>query len=164
MTFGWQQAVLVVTAVLFLGFLLVKMRPGGTHRAALTAEVRAAQERARIAETPRARAEALLDAGVLAVRAGRRWMTATGFFLRAMNADPTSSLIVQRLIQTFHARRPRLLEKILWRRLGTLPWDDAHQAVLGEVAVGLAQLYDRQLRDRSRAEVMRRVAKTFGRG
>lgn len=163
MTIGWQQAVLAGAAVLFLGFLLVRMWPGGPRREALGAEARAARERARSAATPRARAEALCDAAKLAVRDGGRWTAAAGLFIRALNADPTWPDAVVQLAQTFRRRRPRLLEKMLWRRLGLLPWDDAHRASLREVTAALAALYDRELRDKSRAEVMRRMAKTFDR-
>ena len=161
MAIGWQQAVLTGVAMLFLGFLLVRMRPGGSDRGALSAEVRAARDRARAAVTPRARAEALVEAGRLSVKSGGRWTAGAGFFLRAMNTDPTWPDAVQQLVSTFKMRRPRLLEKILWRRLGHLPWDDAHRPVLREVASGLVRLYERELRDRSRAEVMRRVLRTF---
>jgi hypothetical protein len=161
MAIGWQQAVLAGAAVLFLGFLLVRMWPGGPRRAALGADVRAARERARAAATPRARAEALCEAGRLSAREGGRWTAAAGFFIRALNADPTWPDAVVQLAHTFRRRRPRALEKILWRRLGLLPWDDAHRASLREIAAALAALYERDLRDKSRAEVMRRIAKTF---
>lgn len=162
MEFGWQQAVLTGVAVLFLGFLVVRMWPGRTSRGALGADARAARDRARAATTPRARAEALRDAGKLAVRDGARWTAAAGFFLRAMNSDPTFAEAVSDLVQSFHKRRPRLLEKMLWRRLSIVPWDAAHHASLREIAGGLAGLYERELRDKARAEVMRRVQKGFG--
>jgi len=161
MGIGWQQAALAGVAVLFLGFLLARLWPSSRGRAALGADVRAARDRARGADTPRARAEALCDAGRLSARGQGRWTAAAGFFIRALNADPTSSDVVVQLTQTFRRRRPRLLEKILWRRLGLLPWDDAHRASLREITVGLAALYERELRDKSRAEVMRRLGKTF---
>lgn len=161
MAIGWQEAVLAGVAVLFLGFLLVKMWPGAGGRLALSADVRAARERAHAAVTPRARAEALVEAGRLSVRSGGRWTAAAGFFLRAMNADPTWPDAVRQLVSTFKMRRPRLLEKMLWRRLGHLPWDAEHRAALHEVATGLTRLYERELRDRSRADAMRKVGRTF---
>jgi hypothetical protein len=161
MAIGWQEAALAVAAVSFLGFLLVKLRPGGGGPGALSADVRAARDRAHAATTPRARAEALVEAGRLSVRTRGRWTAAAGFFLRAMNADPTWPDAVHQLVSAFKMRRPRLLEKMLWRRLGALPWDAAHRAVLREVVAGLVRLYERELRDRSRAEVMRRVGKGF---
>src|SRR5690242_3013815 len=111
MGIGWQQAVLAGAAVLFLGFLLVKMWPGGRlgARTALGGEVRAARDRARGAATPRERAEALCEAGRLSVREGGRWTAAAGFFIRALNADPTGPDTVTQLVHTFRRRRPRLL-------------------------------------------------------
>jgi hypothetical protein len=161
---GWQQMVPVVAAVLFLGFLVLRLWPGGVRRGALGVDVRAARERAHAAATPRARAEALVEAGQLCVRDGSRWTAAAGFFLRALNADPTWPPAVAALVQTFQRRRPRMLEKMLWRRLGMLPWDDAHQGSLREITAGLAAVYEGALRDKSKAEVMRRLAKTFAVG
>ncbi len=157
---GWQVA-LVAVAVLFLAFLLVQMRPGGFRREGLGGEVRAARDRAHAAKTPRERAEALCEAGSLAVRDGARWTAAAGFFLRALNADPTWPDAVALLAAAFRRRRPRLLEKILWRRLGNLPWDDAHRAVLRVIAGELAALYTRERRDPAKLAVFRRLEKTF---
>jgi hypothetical protein len=150
---GGREIVLAGMAGLFLAFLLWQMRPGGSRRRALGAEVRAARERARAAATPSAKAEALCQAGAIAVRDGARWTSAAGSYLRAMKADPTSTSAVTQLVTTFRARRPRLLEKILWRRLGHLPWDAAHWEVLVALASSLRQLYERERRDRVRARV-----------
>jgi len=161
MELGWQQAALAVAAVLFLGFLIFRLWPSGARRAGLGPEVRAARERARAATTPHARAEALVEAARLSVHDGARTTAAVGLFLRAMNSDPTWPDAVIQLVVTFRRRRPRLLEKILWRRLGQLPWDGEHRAALREVASGLAGLYEREIKDRSRAEVLRRLRGTF---
>src|SRR4051812_44085755 len=101
MAMGWQ-VVLAGAAVLFLGFLLVKMRPGRPRRGSLGAEVIAARARAHAATTPRARAEALSEAATLAVHDGARWTAAAGMFLRAMKADPTWSEPVQQVVRAFH--------------------------------------------------------------
>ncbi len=78
-----------------------------------------------------------------------------------MNADPLWPEAVSRLVLAFRRRRPRLLEKILWRRLGSLPWDDAHRPVLLVIAETLRELYDKERRDRVRGAVFRRLAATF---
>jgi hypothetical protein len=158
--FGWQT-VLAAVAVLFLAFLLWQMRPDGTRRGAVGADVRAARARALAATSPRARAEALCEAGTLALEGKARWTAAAGSFLRAMNADPTWPESVQQLALAFHRRRPRTLERILWRRLGHLPWDDAHRPVLLVIAACLRQLYEKERRDASRAAVFRRLEETF---
>ena len=54
-----------------------------------------------------------------------------------------------------------MLEKILWRRLGALPWDDAHGAVLREAASSLAGLYTRELHDKHRAAACGKLAEAF---
>jgi hypothetical protein len=157
---SWQMA-LVAVAVLFVVFLIVQMRPGVARRRGLGGEVKAARERARTATTARARAAALCEAGALAVREGARWTASAGFFLRAMNADPTWPDAVRQMASTFHRRRPRLLEKILWRRLGHLPWDDAHRATLFAVTESLCELYERERRDATKLAVFRRLEETF---
>jgi len=156
-----REVVLAGVAVAFLAFLLWQMRPGSPRRRGLGVEARAACERARAAPTARARAEALCEAGVLAVRDGSRWTSAAGSFLRAMKADPVWPEAVQQLVLAFRRRRPRLLEKILWRRLGNLPWDDAHRAVLLLIVSTLRQLYEKERRDAVRAAVFRRLEARF---
>ncbi len=155
------ELVVAGVAVLFLVFLVFRMRPGSPRREVLGAEVKAARERARAASTPRARAEALAEAGTLAVRDGARWTAAAGSFLRAMNADPTWPEAVEQLVAAFRRRRPRMLEKILWRRLGHVPWDDAHRGVLLAMTRALRQLYEKERRDAVRAAVFRRLEATF---
>lgn len=157
MGFGWREA-LAAVAALFLGFLLVKLRPVSRSRAALSAEVSAARSRARTAATPRLRAEALCEAGEVSAKQGRRFTAAAGYFLRAMKADPTSAEIVERAANALQRRRPGLLEKLLWRRLAAVPWDDAHRAAARSLSLALGRVYERGLRDKARAEVLRRLA------
>jgi len=157
---AWQMP-LVGAAALFVVFLLWQMRPRGMRRQGLGAGVRAARERARAAATPEERAEALCEAGALAVKDGARWTAAAGSFLRAMSAAPESPVVVEQLVQTFRRHRPRLLERILWRRLGHLPWDDAHRPVLLAIAGGLRGLYEKERRDAIKAAMFRRLEATF---
>jgi hypothetical protein len=152
------QTALAAAAILFLGYLVVRMIPGRRRRAVLTDTVRAARQRAHEAATPHDRAAALAEAGTLAVRDGARWTAAAGFFLRAMNAEPTWTGAVQQTVEALRRRRPRMLEKILWRRLGALPWDDAHRAVLREAASALAGLYGKELHDKYRAAACAKLA------
>ncbi|WP_437489984.1 hypothetical protein WME75_12055 [Sorangium sp. So ce1014] len=161
MEIGWRH-VLAGVAALFILFLVVKMRPARRRRDALSAEVQAARERARRATTPRERAEALCDAGVQAMRSGRRVTAAVGFFVRAMRADPASARVIELASGALSRRRPRLLEKILWRRLAVLPWDGEHRDAARAAAVALEALYRREIRDRSRAEIMRKLTRTLG--
>jgi hypothetical protein len=161
MELGWRHA-LAGVAALFLLFLLVKMRPARRRRDALSEAVQAARERARRATTADERADALCEAGTLAIRSQRRITAAVGFFLRAMRADPTSAQVIQRTTSALARRRPRLLEKILWRRLAVLPWDGPHRDAARAAAIGLRELYLREIRDRNRAEILRKLARTLG--
>jgi hypothetical protein len=157
MEIGWRE-VLAGAAVLFMAFLLVKLRPTSSRRGALSPEVQAARSRAFAATDLRARAEAFTEAGALAATHGRRYTVAAGFFLRAMHADPAYPGAVLRMVTVLHKRRPRLLEKILWRRLAQVPWDDAHRKAVRAMVDGLSQLYGEQLRGAARAEVMKKLA------
>jgi|HubBroStandDraft_6_1064221.scaffolds.fasta_scaffold220502_3 hypothetical protein len=159
---GWQTA-LAIAALLFLGYLVVRLRPRRERRAGLTDTVRAARLRVLEAGTPRARAEALAAVGTIAAREGARWTSAAGYFLRAMNADPTWPGGVQQTVASLRRRRPRMLEKILWRRLGALPWDDAHRAVLREAAASLSALYAKELHDKHRAAACAKLAEELAR-
>lgn len=161
MVLGWRHA-LAGAAALFLLFLLIKMRPARQRRDALSEAVQAARERARRAATVDERAEAFCEAGVLALRSQRRVTAAVGFFVRAMRADPTSARVIEQMCRALARRRPRLLEKILWRRLAVLPWDGPHRAAARAAAIGLQELYLREIRDRNRAEILRKLARTLG--
>ncbi|HVY47060.1 MAG TPA: hypothetical protein VHB21_14330 [Minicystis sp.] len=160
MSLGWQEA-LVAVVLVFVAFLVVKMRPTTAARGELAADVRAARDRAREARSSRERAEALCEAGRLAAGEGR-WTAAAGFFLRAMNAEPAWPDAVVQASMSLSGRRPRLLEKMLWRRLDHVPWDAEHAAAARAAAVALAGLYEGKLRDRARAQVMRRMADRIG--
>ena len=148
-----------MAAAVFVVFLLAKLRPVrlGRGRPGLGAGVRAARERAHGATTARARAEALCEAGRLAAE-DRRWTASAGFFLRAMRTDPAWSAPVELAAAALARRRPRFLEKLLWRRLAALPWDGAHAAAARVTAARLASIYREQLRDPEKAEVLSRLA------
>jgi hypothetical protein len=156
MVFGWREA-LAAVAALFLGFLLVKLRPVSRSRV-LSAEVTAARMRARTAATPRLRASALCEAGEISAKQGQRGAAAAGYFMRAMKADPASVEIVERTANALLRQRPGLLEKLLWRRLAAVPWDEAHLPAARSMALGLGRVYGRSLRNKARAEVLRRLA------
>jgi hypothetical protein len=155
MSIGWREA-LAGVAVLFVAFLLVKMRPSSRRRAAVSDELKAARARVHEAKTPEDRARALTEAGRLAgVQA--RWTAAAGLFLRAMKAAPTDETVVAQTVETLRSKRPKLLEKILWRRLAHTDWDAAHGGVTRAAAEGLLSLYQGKLRDSSRAAFFRRL-------
>lgn len=156
----WRE-VLAVAAALFMAFLLVKLRPIRAQRGALSPEVMTARSRAFSATDLRARAEAFCEAGTLAATHGRRFTAAAGFFLRAMHADPAFAGAVERMVVVLHKRRPKLLEKILWRRLAQVPWDEAHRPAAKAMVEGLQKLYGQQRRYAARAEVMKKLVNAF---
>lgn len=153
---GDWRYLLVGAAVVFVVFLLVKMRPAWPLRARSSAEVRAARDRAREATTARGKAEALCEAGEIAARSALA-VSSVGYFLRAMRADPEWPLAVERTARAL-ARRPRLVERIMWRRLAEVPWDSEHREALRAAAFALRDVYDGRLRDRIRAEVANKIA------
>jgi hypothetical protein len=159
MDLGWRHA-LVGAAVLFLVFLVLKMRPVGTGRPGLAEDLKKLRKRARDATSAAARSDALCEAGKLA-RDGGRPALAAAFFQRAMKADDTSAEAVERTAAAL-SRRPRLLEKLLWRRLANLPWDAAHRDAARAAVTALRRLYTVALRDSGRAEFLRRFDEKLG--
>jgi hypothetical protein len=147
---SWRT-LLLCAAGLFLLFLVIKLRPIARQRSALPADVKAARDRAAAAQSPRERATALCEAATLAAAGRVRWTSAAGLALRAMRADPTWAHAVDRTVGLFEKSRPRLLEKMLWRRLAHLPWDDAHREAACAVATGLVRLYKHRRKDADKA-------------
>jgi hypothetical protein len=158
MDFGWRHA-LTIVALAFLLFLVGRLVPlrGRRSRGEVAAALRAARERARLAETPRARAEALCEGAVIAAERAHRWTASAGLFLRAMRADPTWAGAVEHARRAL-TRRPRLLESILWRRLALLRWEGAERGAAKATAEALASLPARGREGRARADVVRRLA------
>jgi hypothetical protein len=153
---GWREA-LAGAAVLFLTFLVLKLRPRGRAKSVEGRKLSAARRRAASATTSRERADALCEAGRIA-RDAHRFRLSAAYFLRAMNAEPTDVACVERAITALERRRPRLLEKVLWRRLANLPFDTSHRGALTAAARGLEQLYRHRFRDAAKAEFMRRFS------
>lgn len=153
---------LVAAATLFAAFMVWRFRPvlsagEGSARGddALRAlpELREVHARIDSATNEEARAAALCDAGDLcAARVGRR-QAAQGFYLRAMRASPTSVAIVDRAATGF-TRRPRALEALLWRRLGTEAWGSDRGPATRRTLELLTHLYDGPLRNPTRARAL----------
>ncbi len=148
---NWQLP-LVITAVVFAGFMIWRIRPAfrepRTHAASRGA-LRDAKNRVEAAATAEERAIALCDAGD-ACAASFRATSAIGYYLRAMRADPTSSALVERAAMGL-GRRPHALESLLWRRLGAEPWTGSSRAAAVTALRELADLYEGPLRNRARA-------------
>jgi hypothetical protein len=149
------QILLLGAVALFGAYLIIRFRPGATHRRKLQRAVTDARARAHAARTPEARSEALCDAGIAASKR-KRWTAALGYFLRAMRASPTSPEIINRAAACL-APRPDLAESVLWRRISALPDDDEHHDAFVATLRALTMLYEGPLRDRGRAKVLRRL-------
>lgn len=143
---------LVVAAVVFLAFLLVRMWPGGLGegggRAARAAH-RAATERLARATNDGERVDALVDAGNASAKLVSGGGRAVSYYLRAMKLAPTSADLVNRVARGME-RRPRGLENILWRRLGAEDWQ-GDATVLTAILMHLAALYAGPLKSSVRA-------------
>lgn len=169
---SWQGLIVVGIAVIFMGFLLWKYRPSlalaeplarsygfrRRHSAPVDAKIREALDRARLATTPRERAEALLAAAEAAALAPDGITSAMGFYLRAMRADVTFCAPVQGIAALLAAERPELLEHVLWRRLSHLDWSDKASAGARCTLAALIALYENDLRHKDRARALKRIA------
>ena len=138
----WQIP-LLVSAIAFALFLVFKMRPPMTADGRETAQaLREAKGRIESAKDDAARARALCDAADACARLGRV-NGAVGFYLRAMRADPRSKEIVERAAGSL-ARRPRAVEKLMWRHLAAEPWTgDGRDSALAALRA-LAAVYGRR--------------------
>src|SRR5512140_218976 len=145
---------LVVTAGVFVLFLLYRLRPvipGGKRAGA--AALRDAKKRIEEAKDDAARALALADAGDACARSVGRTTGAVGYYLRAMRTNPASAELVERAAQAF-VRRPHALESLLWRRLGAEAWGGEREAAARAALAQLVRLYDGPLKNRVRARAL----------
>ncbi len=154
---------LVVAALVFLSFLVWRMRPALSSsrvprpkRGAL----REAKKKIEGARTPAERALALADAGDVCAAIGRA-TGATGYYLRAMRSDPASAAIVDRAARGL-VRRPYTLESLLWRRLGAEAWEGASRPGAVAALRHLAALYAGPVRHTPRARALTHALAALG--
>ena len=153
-----------MAAALFGAFTIWKNRPWlGPPRVGRAGRQAFADARARVvaATTPAERALALCDAGDARAALVGNVTSALGYYLRAMRSDPTSAAPILRAARGL-ARRPRALESLLWRRLGTSAWDGEHRAATLAALTELERVYARSLRNRSRARAIRHALAALG--
>jgi hypothetical protein len=146
---------LVVTAGVFVLFLLYRLRPvlPGSRRGGVGVALREARKRIETAPDEKARALALADAGDACARSVGRTTGAVGYYLRAMRLDPASATLVERAGQAL-VRRPHALESLLWRRLGAEAWTGDREAAARAALAQLVRLYDGPLKNRVRARAI----------
>jgi hypothetical protein len=151
----WSIPLVIATAA-FLAVLVWRVRPAlpwSSGKKTARAAMRDAKARVERATTDAERGLALCEAGELAVRSALGANGAMGLFMRAMRADPQSVQLVERAAAAL-ARRPRLLESILWRRLGAGPWRGEPLAATLAALDALSALYEGPLRNSVRARAM----------
>jgi hypothetical protein len=146
---------LVITAGVFVLFLLYRLRPAmqGTRRGGAGVALREAKKRIEDAKGDAARALALADAGDACAQSVGRTTGAVGYYLRAMRTNPESAALVERAGVAL-ARRPHALESLLWRRLGAEAWTGTRELAARAALAQLAHLYDGPLKNRVRARAI----------
>lgn len=138
----WQTP-LLVSAIAFAAFMVFKMRPAiGDEGRAKVAALKEAKQRIEAAKEDADKARALCDAGDACAALGRA-NTAVGFYLRAFRADPRSMELVDRA-STALARRPRAVEKLMWRRLAAAPWTGSGRPSALAALKALSAVYARR--------------------
>jgi hypothetical protein len=136
--------------------LLWRVRPAfGPGRRSGRAAFREAQARIEGAVDEAARAKALCDAADVFVAAAplAGSLRAQGLYVRALRTDPASREVVARTVAGL-SRRPRTLESILWRHLGSGAWDGPSKAAMVVALDALRALYEGPLRNAVRARAI----------
>ena len=153
----WQLS-LVLAAVVFGAFVLYKFRPalGDRVKRPGRAELKDARDRLAKATTDAEKAAALADAGDACARTVGLGGEASSYYMRAMRLEPKSASLVERAAQGL-ARRPRLLETLLWRRLGAEPWMNDHRDATRATLTHLHAIYTKSRRSMMRAKMVERA-------
>jgi len=139
----WQIP-LLVSAIAFAAFIVFKMArpaisPDGRETAAALKEAKA---RIDAAKTDHDKAVALADAADACARLGRT-NGAVKFYLRALHADPKAKDIVERAATSL-AKRPRAIERLMWRHLASAPWTGENREAALAALRALAAAYGRR--------------------
>lgn len=159
----WQIPLAVAT-IAFLAIVLWQVRPSfGGDRPPGVPNLKAAKNRAAEAKDDATRAKALCDAADACALSVGRSVSAQGYYLRAMRADPTSVDIVERATKGLW-KRPRALEGLLWRRLASEPWDGPTAAAQRAALASLRRLYEERLRHPLRARALDHALAALGGG
>lgn len=153
----WHWSVLVAAA-LFGAFVLYRFRPAIGDRAKKPgrAELKEARDRLAKAKNDAEKSDALAAAGDACARTVGLGGAASSYYLRAMRLAPKSADLVDRAAQGL-ARRPRLLETLMWRRLGMEPWLGDHRAATQAALRQLHVIYTKTRRSVMRAKMVERA-------
>lgn len=156
----WQVPLAIATLA-FGAFVLWQVRPSFGARVIPTRQaVKDARAKVAAAKDDASRAAALCDVGDACAGQLGRASAAAAYYLRAMRCAPASLPIVERAAVGLR-RRPRVLENLLWRRLGNDRWSpETRAATLGAVAE-LARLYHERLKNPPRARALEHLAQAL---
>ena len=156
---------LIIATVLFVAFMVVRVWParrregGGQARSDLAL----ARKKLEGATTDEERVAALCEAGDAAARLVGGSGRAVQYYLRAMKLAPGSVELIERAAKSL-ARRPRGLETLLWRRLGTDAWSPSEMPSVVAALDQLAKLYAGPLRSSVRSRALEHLAKALRAG
>jgi hypothetical protein len=160
----WQIP-LIVSALVFVAFLMWQMRPAfgdGKKPGERARALREAMDRIAQAKDDEERAKALCDAGDACAAMVGRAGSAAQYYYRAMRAAPANVEIVRRAAKRLE-KKPHALESLLWRRLGADPWDASSREASLAALTELAMVYRRSLRLRIRGKALGHVLAELGR-
>jgi hypothetical protein len=150
-----QTVALTVAAIAFLALVLYRVRPrmGRRRRAPFGPALKAARDKLNAATTDAERASALCEAADACAAAFGRGEAAASYYMRAMRLAPTSVEFVERACRNLE-HRPRVLEGLLWRKLGAdADRKGTHDATLAALR-GLVQVYSIGARNAPRARAV----------
>ncbi len=146
----------LVAAVAFLLVVLWRFRPELSNE-----EIEPPVVGLDAAKTDPERVTILFDAGErFAQRLGGA-RKAAACFTRAMRLGPPAPELITRAARALD-RHPKLLETLLWRRLGAGPWEGVEREVARTALAELVTLYDAASRTRHRARALEQVLAALG--
>jgi hypothetical protein len=154
----WQVVSVGAAAVIFGLYVLYKFRPffGEAGSSAGRGELRDARARLAQATNDAERLEALLAAGDACARTVGLGGGASSYYFRAMRLAPANEEVVTRAARGLE-RRPRILETLMWRRLGTEPWTGEHAKATRAALRQLISIYSTKRKSALRARAMERA-------
>jgi hypothetical protein len=158
-----QTIALLVVATLFLGLIVARAWPriGKRRNIPLGKALKAARAKIEAATTDEAKAQALCEAADACALAFGRGEAAASYYLRAMRLMPESVTLVERAAKSLE-HRPRVLEHLLWRRLGAGGDAAPNKAVTTAVLRGLALVYSGKPHNAARARAVENIVRYLG--
>ncbi len=146
----------LVAALAFLLLVVWRVRPAFSGE-----EVEPPVRGLEAAKDDDARAELLADAGDRFARALGGGRKAAACYSRAMRIKPGSTELARRAVAALQ-RHPKVLEALLWRRLGAVSWAGDTRPVAELLWGGLSSVYGASSRTRPRAQAIEHMLTALG--